>query len=159
VRLGQIGQWGAGATPPKDDFLLYSNGTIPWLTTGELNNSYVYDTKVKVTQKALEMCSLRLCNAGDILIAMYGATIGKVAIAGCQLTTNQACCACTLFYNYNLYLFWFLQANKKKFVEKGEGGAQPNISKDKILNALIPFPPFKEQLRIVTQIETLISKL
>lgn len=159
VRLGQIGSWGSGSTPSKGNMEYYKNGTIRWLTTGELNNGYVYDTKVKITEKALSQCSLRLCKPGDILIAMYGATIGKVAIAGCELTTNQACCACSLFYDFNKYLFWFLQANKQVFLEMGEGGAQPNISKEKILGTLIPLPPQKEQERIIEHLEKILSKI
>lgn len=159
VRLGQIGSWGSGSTPSKGNLEFYQNGSIPWLTTGELNNGYVYDTQTKITEKALRQCSLRLCKPGDVLIAMYGATIGKVAIAGCELTTNQACCACSLFYDFNKYLFWFLQANRQAFIEKSEGGAQPNISKEKIIKTLIPLPPLEEQQRIVIQIETILSKI
>lgn len=159
MRLGQIGSWGSGSTPSKGNLEYYNNGTIRWLTTGELNNGIINDTKIKITEKALSECSLRLCKIGDVLIAMYGATIGKVAIAGCDLTTNQACCACTLFYDYNRYLFWFLQANKQAFVEKSEGGAQPNISKEKIIKTLIPLPPLSEQKRIIIQIENIFSKI
>ena len=88
---------------------------------------------------------------------MYGATIGKVAIAGKEMTTNQeACCGCTPFI-YNKYLFYFLIASKNDFVRKGEGGAQPNISREKLVSHLIPLPPLKEQYRIVSKIEELAS--
>ena len=157
-RLGAIGSWGSGATPSKGHPEFYG-GSIPWLTTGELNESYVFDTKVKVTEKALACCSLRKCATGDVLIAMYGATIGKVAIAGCELTTNQACCACTPYYNYNKYLFYFLMSNKLNFIKMGEGGAQPNISKEKIVATLCPLPPLNEQRRIVYVVESLIPKI
>ena len=157
-RLGAIGSWGSGATPSKGHPEFYG-GSIPWLTTGELNESYVFDTKVKVTEKALACCSLRKCATGDVLIAMYGATIGKVAIAGCELTTNQACCACTPYYNYNKYLFYFLMSNKLNFIKMGEGGAQPNISKEKIIATLCPLPPHNEQRRIVEVVEFLIPKI
>ena len=157
-RLGTIGSWGSGATPSKGHPEFYG-GSIPWLTTGELNESYVFDTKVKVTEKALACCSLRKCATGDVLIAMYGATIGKVAIAGCELTTNQACCACTPYYNYNKYLFYFLMSNKLNFIKMGEGGAQPNISKEKIIATLCPLPPHNEQRRIVEVVESLIPKI
>ena len=156
--MGAIGSWGSGATPSKGHPEFYG-GSIPWLTTGELNESYVFDTKVKVTEKALACCSLRKCATGDVLIAMYGATIGKVAIAGCELTTNQACCACTPYYNYNKYLFYFLMSNKLNFIKMGEGGAQPNISKEKIVATLCPLPPLNEQRRIVYVVESLIPKI
>ena len=158
-RLGWIGEWGAGATPAKGNPEYYSNGTIPWLRTGELNNGYVYDSEIKVTSKALEKCSLRMCKVGDVLIAMYGATIGKVAIAGIELTTNQACCACTPLFLYNKYLLYYLMASKKTFIEMGEGGAQPNISREKIVAFPFPLPPLSEQHRIVARIENLLGRI
>ena len=158
VRMGQIGNWGAGSTPQRGDANYY-NGKILWLKTGELNNGIVYDTEEKVTQKAFQDCSLRMNKIGDVLIAMYGATIGKLAIVGKELTTNQACCGCTPFLIYNWYLFYFLMANRDSFIKKGEGGAQPNISRVKLVEHLIPLPPLKEQYRIVTQIEKLFEQL
>lgn len=152
-RLGEIGSWGSGATPAKGKPEYYTNGNIPWLRTGELNNDYVYDSEIKVTQAALDECSLRMCRKGDVLIAMYGATIGKVAIAGIELTTNQACCACTPLFIYNKYLMWYLMASKQAFIDLGEGGAQPNISREKIVVFPFALPPLAEQKRIVAKIE------
>ena len=158
VRMGQIGNWGAGSTPQRGDANYY-NGKILWLKTGELNNGIVYDTEEKVTQKAFQDCSLRMNKIGDVLIAMYGATIGKLAIVGKELATNQACCGCTPYLIYNWYLFYFLMASRDSFIKKGEGGAQPNISRVKLVEHLIPLPPLKEQYRIVTQIEKLFEQL
>ena len=155
IRLGDIGEWGAGATPAKGNPEFYSNGTIPWLKTGELNNGVVYKAETYITEKAFEKCSLRKCKEGDVLIAMYGATIGKLAIAGIPLTTNQACCACTPFIIYNKYLFYYLMACKKVFIEQGEGGAQPNISREKIVAFPFALPPLSEQRRIVEKLESL----
>ena len=150
-RMGSIGEWGAGATPAKGN-IEYYNGNILWLRTGELNNDVVYDTEIKVTEKALKECSLRLNKIGDVMIAMYGATIGKVAIVGKEMTTNQACCACTPIGIFNWYLFYFLMGSQLDFIKKGEGGAQPNISREKLIAHLIPVPPIEEQHRIVDQI-------
>ena len=151
-RMGSIGDWGAGATPAKGNTSYYG-GNILWLRTGELNNSIVNDTEIKITDKALKECSLRMNKAGDVLIAMYGATIGKVAIAGCELTTNQACCACTPIGIFNYYLFYFLMGSQVDFIKKGEGGAQPNISREKLVAHLMPIPPIQEQHRIVERIK------
>ena len=158
ARMGQIGDWGAGSTPQRGN-VNYYNGKILWLKTGELNNGIVYDTEEKITQKAFQDCSLRMNKIGDVLIAMYGATIGKLAIVGKELTTNQACCGCTPYLIYNWYLFYFLMASRDSFIKKGEGGAQPNISRVKLVEHLIPLPPLKEQYRIVTQIEKLFEQL
>ena len=154
-RMGCIGDWGAGATPAKGNPDYYG-GSILWLRTGELNNGIVNDSEIKITDKALQECSLRMNKIGDVLIAMYGATIGKVAIVGKELTTNQACCACTPFGIYNYYLFFFLMGSQIDFIKKGEGGAQPNISREKLISHLIPIPPLAEQHRIVEKIQYLL---
>ena len=154
-RMGSIGDWGAGATPAKSNPDYYG-GSILWLRTGELNNGIVYDSEIKVTKKALQECSLRMNRIGDVLIAMYGATIGKVAIVGKELTTNQACCACTSFGIYNYFLFYFLMGSQIDFIKKGEGGAQPNISREKLVSHLMPIPPLTEQYRIVEKIQYLL---
>ena len=154
-RMGSIGDWGAGATPAKSNPDYYG-GSILWLRTGELNNGIVYDSEIKVTKKALQECSLRMNRIGDVLIAMYGATIGKVAIVGKELTTNQACCACTPFGIYNYFLFFFLMGSQIDFIKKGEGGAQPNISREKLVSHLMPIPPLTEQYRIVEKIQYLL---
>ncbi len=154
-RMGCIGDWGAGATPAKGNSEYYG-GNILWLRTGELNNGVVYDTEIKITEKALRECSLRLNKVGDVLIAMYGATIGKVAIAGNEMTSNQACCACTPLGVFNYYLFYYLMGSQTGFVKKGEGGAQPNISREKLISHLMPIPPLNEQYRIVEQIQRIL---
>ncbi len=159
ARLGTIGDWGAGATPSRSNSEYY-NGNIPWIKTGELNDGYIYSSEETITEQALQKCSLRYNKIGDVLIAMYGATIGKLAIAGVELTTNQACCACTPYKGLsNIYLFYFLKEEKDRFIKLGAGGAQPNISREKIINYLIPIPPYNEQIRICNQIEIVLDKL
>jgi type I restriction-modification system, S subunit len=153
-RFGDVGDWGAGATPLRSNPEFFG-GRIPWLKTGELNYDVIFETEEYITEKALQECSLRLCSQGDILIAMYGATIGKLGIAGIELTTNQACCACTPILFYNMFLFYYLTASKQVFIEQGEGGAQPNISRIKLVSHLFPMPPLAEQQRIVAKIEEL----
>ena len=155
VRLGNIGDWGSGSTPAKGRSDYYG-GNVLWLRTGELNNGIVYDTEIKITEKALSECSFRLNKVGDVMIAMYGATIGKVAIAGKEMTTNQACCGCTPICIFNKYLFYFLMGSQEDFIKKGEGGAQPNISREKIVAHIMPLPPFEEQNRIVEKIESIL---
>lgn len=159
TRLNSIGEWKAGSTPSKTNVKYYKDGSIPWLLTGDLNNGIITDIPNKITNLALEETSVKLNPAGTILIAMYGATIGKLGILSYPATTNQACCACEVIQSfYNMYLFYFLMANKMNFIKQGEGGAQPNISREKIIKTFIPVPPLNEQYAIVNRLRQ-ITKL
>lgn len=156
ARLGSIGDWGSGATPSRTHPEYYG-GNIPWLKTGDLNDGYINSVPEFITDLALEKTSVRLNPIGSVLIAMYGATIGKLGILSIPATTNQACCACLPYSDfYNEYLFYFLMSQKQAFIKRGEGGAQPNISKEKIIGTLMPVPPVEEQHRIVKKLKILL---
>jgi type I restriction enzyme S subunit len=153
VRTGEIGSWGSGATPSRSHPEYYG-GNIPWLKTGDLNDGYIESVPESITKEGYEHSSVRLNPIGSVLIAMYGATIGKLGILKIKATTNQACCACIPFDNVeDRYIFYYLLSHRKQFIEQGAGGAQPNISKEKILETVFPLPPLAEQKRIVAKIE------
>ena len=156
--LGSIGNWQSGATPSRLQKEYYG-GIIPWLKTGDLNDGIITNIPEFITEKALAETSVKLNPSGSVLIAMYGATIGKVGILSFPATTNQACCACVDYKLEQMYLFYFLLANRENFIRMGGGGAQPNISKEKIINTVISLPPLKEQHRIVAKIEEIFAQL
>ena len=156
--LGSIGHWQSGATPSRLQKEYYG-GNIPWLKTGDLNDGIITNIPEFITEKALAETSVKLNPSGSVLIAMYGATIGKVGILSFPATTNQACCACVDYKLEQMYLFYFLLANRESFIRMGGGGAQPNISKEKIINTVISLPPLKEQHRIVAKIEEIFAQL
>ena len=137
----------------------YYGGNIPWLKTGDLNDGIIQSIPEYITEKALEETSVKLNPKGSILLAMYGATIGKIGILSIPATTNQACCACVDYHMDKMFLFYFLLANRENFVAMGGGGAQPNISKEKITHTNIGLPPLNEQHRIVAKIEELFAQL
>ncbi|MSS37035.1 restriction endonuclease subunit S [Clostridium porci] len=152
-RLDSIGNWQTGSTPSRRNDEYYG-GSIPWIKTGDLNNGYIIDIPEYITEKALNETAVKLIPAGTVLIAMYGATIGKVGITTCEATTNQACCACCNLYGVlSEYLFYYLQSQKENFINMAEGGAQPNISKEKIVATLIPVPPYEQQIQIINIIK------
>ena len=158
-RLGEVGFWQSGATPSRKN-PAYFDGDIPWLKTGDLNDGIVKWIPESITDLAMRETSARINPAGSVLIAMYGATIGKLGILCFPAATNQACCACSAFVGIEpKYLFYFLLGHRNKFVDSGSGGAQPNISKEKIVNTPIPLPPFAEQRRIVAAIEAAFEQL
>ena len=157
--LGDIGVWQAGGTPSRSN-KFYFGGNIPWLKTGDLNDNFIYEISESITEEAVTNSSAKINPTGSILIAMYGATIGKLGILTFPASTNQACCACIEYFAViQPYLFYFLLSHRPAFIAKGGGGAQPNISKEIIVNTVIPLPPIAEQQRIVAKIEELFSVL
>lgn len=158
TRLGEIGKWQAGGTPNRSNKEYYT-GNIPWLKTGDLNDGNIVEIPESITEEAVNNSSAKLNPVGSVLIAMYGATIGKLGILTFPATTNQACCACVEFNGIiPKYLFYLLLSERDNFIAKGGGGAQPNISKDIIVKTIIPIPPIAEQHRIVLQIEKIFKE-
>lgn len=157
IRVGSLGDWGAGATPLRS-ISSYYGGSMPWFKSGELVADFIDTAEESVTDLALKECSLRLNQPGDVLLAMYGATIGKASILNVAGTTNQAVCACTPNGSiFNRYLLLMLKAMKANFVGQGAGGAQPNISREKIIATLTALPPLAEQHRIVAKVDELMA--
>ena len=158
TRLGNVGDWGAGSTPSRANTDFFE-GDVTWLKSGELNdNRHLLGSEETITQLALDSCSFRVNRPGDVLIAMYGATIGKLAILAESAVTNQAVCGCTPFQGVlSDLLFLFLLSQRSTFRRSSEGGAQPNISKVKIVAVPFPLPPFAEQHRIVAKVDELMA--
>lgn len=159
TRMQEIAQWGSGGTPSRK-VSEYYNGDIYWVKTGELNDDYIFKTEEHITQEAISHSSAKIYPTDTVVIAMYGATIGKVGILGIPAATNQACaCAIVKPSTDYKYLFYYAQSQKDDFIKKGKGGAQPNISQEIIKFHQFPLPPLAEQHRIVDRIESLFAKL
>ena len=94
-----------GGTPSCEIKEFY-NGSIPWVTTGELNDGDIYDTSEHISESALQNSSAKVFPSGTLLMAMYGATIGKLGITQVDAATNQACCAIFLKEYEQKYVFY-----------------------------------------------------
>jgi type I restriction enzyme S subunit len=127
-KLGEICFTTSGGTPSRK-IGSYYEGTIPWVKSGELEKGTIIKTEEYITQDAIKSSSAKIFPKGTLLIALYGATIGKLGFLGVDAATNQAVCG--IFQNEIvdlLFLKHFLFFNKRKLVEQSAGGAQPNIS-------------------------------
>ena len=163
-RIMDLCKIGSGGTPSRGHREYY-NGNIPWVKTGELDNNILSDTEEKITPEAMSNSSAKLYPKGCIIIAMYGATIGKTAKLGIEATTNQACAVLHDFDDALInvdYLWYYLQTQTNKFKELAYGGAQPNINAGIVSEYLVPLPTLDIQESIVKhtqQIKAEIIKL
>ena len=158
-KLGEICLTTSGGTPNRGNSRFYQ-GNIPWVKSGELDKGLILDTEEKISEEAIKNSSAKIFPKGTLLIALYGATIGKLAFLGIDAATNQAICG--IFKNEKIeskYLYHFLFYKKPSLVKQGIGGAQPNINQGILKNLNIPLPPLPEQQAIVAKIEALLSEL
>lgn len=151
VQIKEFCHVGAGGTPSRAEQSRYFElGKIPWVKSGELRENLIIDTEEHVTEVALRESNLRLVPAGALLVAMYGATVGRLGVLGVTATTNQAVChiipdpriAITRF------LFHYLRHQVPSLIARSVGGAQPNISQGVIRDLAITLPGLEEQRRI-----------
>jgi type I restriction enzyme S subunit len=125
-----------------------------------LNKGLIKDTEENISEEAIKNSSAKIFPKGTLLIALYGATIGKLAFLGVDAATNQAVCG--IYKNEKIdsnYLYYYLFSKKPSLVKQGIGGAQPNISQGILKNLELPIPPLPEQQAIVSKIEELLSDL
>ncbi len=158
-RLGDIYNTTSGGTPSRRNPEFY-NGSIPWVKSGELESNIILDTEEKITEEAIKNSSAKVFPKGTLLIALYGATIGKLAKLGIDAATNQAVCGIFENDEHDIqYLYWFLYHKRRDLINAGIGGAQPNISQTILKNLHIPLPGKQQQQAIVSKLEELFSKL
>jgi restriction endonuclease S subunit len=150
LAIGDFCRTGSGGTPSRKKANRYFGGNIPWVKSGELREGMITETEETITQLAVIESSAKFIPKGALLVAMYGATIGRVAKLGIDATSNQA--VCHILPDESLadmqYMFYALQAQVPHWLGKGVGGAQPNISQEIIKNTVLPLPPLEEQRRI-----------
>ncbi len=142
-----------GGTPSRTN-LAYFRGGIPWIKISDMPDlDYVHHTEEKITQAGLDSCNAKMLPKGTVLIALYGASIGKVSILGIQACTNQAIAALQVDTSRILseYLMYYLHTQKPYYLQKGRGVAQKNINTDIMKSIKIPVPPLQNQRELVAR--------
>lgn len=129
----------SGGTP-KRSVTEYWNGSINWLTSSEVKNPIVYESKEKISHLGLKESSAKMWPAGTTVIAMYGATAGAVCLLAEPMTTNQACCGLIPRPETRLFLFLYVQFESKNLASKATGSAQQNLNKGLVATHKIIIP-------------------
>lgn len=152
----------SGGTPRSNNATYYG-GDIPWLRTQEVNFSDIWDTEVKITKEGMDASSAKYIPANCVIIAMYGATVGRVGINKIPLTTNQACANIEVDENIALYRYVFhYLSSQYEYIRSLGAGSQTNINARIVKGLKIPIPPLSEQQRIVSildKFDTLTSSI
>jgi type I restriction enzyme S subunit len=146
---------GSGTTPKSTNQDYYFNGDFNWLQTGDLTDNLIFRTSKKITQKALnDYSTLNFYPLESIVIAMYGATIGKMGLLKIETTTNQACCVLAKPNNvFSEFVFYWFRSIKKHIISLSYGGGQPNINQEQIRNLRIQLPLLEEQTKIANYLD------
>lgn len=153
---------GSGTTPKGDLYYTDESNGIPWINSGDLNYGFLTKCNKYITEKALnDISTLKKYPINTLMIAMYGASIGKYAISHIEGCTNQACCALYgIKDELNLtYASYLMGPCKQKWIEESFGGTQPNISAEKIKQTWLPLPPLPEQQEIVTYLDSKVANI
>lgn len=160
LTLGELGKWGSGGTP-KSGRVEYYGGAIPWVRSGDLSDGPIVSHAVTITDAGLANSSAKLVPKEAVLLAMYGATIGRVGLTTYPVTTNQAVASlqCDQSIILPSFAFWLLRSLKPAFVGAGQGGAQPNISQTIIKSWPAIVPPLDKQDQIVRGLERAFSDI
>lgn len=159
VKLHELGAWGSGGTPSKGNAAYYQ-GNVPWAVIGDLNDDLLIETANKISAAGLANSSAKLIPAGALLIAMYG-SIGKLAIAGIECSTNQAIAFCIVDNEIidTKYIFYALKWARSELVKLGQGASQQNISQTILKSFEVPLAPKTEQTRIAAKLEELLAQV
>src|SRR5690554_1556967 len=159
-KLGQIAKTYAGGTPLRSNPLYY-NGNIPWVKSGEVDNPNIYETEESVTELAIKETATRFIEKNSVLIALYGATAGKVGRLRVRACSNQAVLAVnTIDENAdNDFIYYYLKLSAEALIKMSQGSGQPNLSKGIIDKLLVKFPPLPEQQKIAEILSTVDEKI
>ena len=150
---------GSGTTPSGD---YYYGGGVPWVMTGDLNDCDITETKRTVTPAAIEKVSaLRMFPPGSLLVAMYGATIGKTGILTMEACTNQACCVLAECIDSSSISLLQATVNlaRPHLIEQSYGGGQPNINAEIVRSLKVPIPPLSEQIAIAEYLDKTTTRI
>jgi type I restriction enzyme S subunit len=158
--IGDLFETYSGGTPTKSNKEYYEGGSIPWLRSGEVCKKEITETEMYITEKGLKESSAKYYPENTVVVAMYGATAAQVGILRIKSTSNQAVCGILPHKDFmSEFVYYWFSSIEDKLAAQAQGGAQPNISQQKIKKVEIPMFSKSEQQSIVTTLDSLKSKV
>ena len=159
-KIGEIFKTYSGGTPTKSNKDYYEGGMIPWIRSGEVCEEYITDSEMCITEKGMNNSSAKYYPVNTVLVAMYGATAAQVGILKFKATSNQAVCGILPHKDFvpEFVYYWFTKI-QDELAAQAQGGAQPNISQEKIKRVSIPVIPVGEQQTIISHLDALSANI
>ena len=156
-RIKEVVATTSGGTPSRGHAEYYRDGSFFWIKTKELDDGFIFETEELISEEAVNKSSAKILKTGSIILAMYGATIGKLGITTTEMTCNQACCVFDMstFKNGTEFLFCWLLEHRNFLIHQGKGAAQPNLSQEMIKNFEIILP----DIQILEKFSSITSEL
>ena len=160
VKIKDVAQTYSGGTPTSTNSEYYDGGNIPWINSGELNNPIITSTTNYITEEGLNNSSAKLYPQDTVLVALYGATAGKVSLLSFEACSNQAVCGVILHNKImTTYIRYYLSSLYEHFITLSSGSARDNISQDTIKNTILPIPQEKILKEYSDAVTPIMSKI
>ena len=160
AKIKDVAQTYSGGTPTSTNSEYYDGGNIPWINSGELNNPIITSTTNYITEEGLNNSSAKLYPQDTVLVALYGATAGKVSLLSFEACSNQAVCG-VIPHNkiMTTYIRYYLSSLYEHFITLSSGSARDNISQDTIKNTILPIPQEKILKEYSDAVTPIMSKI
>ena len=160
AKIKDVAQTYSGGTPTSTNSEYYDGGDIPWINSGELNNPIITSTTNYITEEGLNNSSAKLYPQDTVLVALYGATAGKVSLLSFEACSNQAVCGVIPKNKImTTYIRYYLSSLYEHFITLSSGSARDNISQDTIKNTILPIPQGKILKEFSDAVAPIISKI
>ena len=155
IKIADFAEVITGGTPSTSNPEYWENGDVPWLQSGACQNDVITGCDTFITQKGLENSAAKMMKPDSVLIALTGATTGKVGYLTFEACANQSVTGIQPNERFvSKYLYYYLRGIRKKILDDSYGGAQKHISQGYVKNIEVPLGSIEEQKTITKLLES-----
>ena len=153
TKIGDNSDSSAGGTPSRLNYLYWGNGTVPWISSGEIKNNLILTSREKITELGLKKSAAKIFPKGSILLAItgQGKTRGRTGLLGIDSSTNQSVVGIKTHDGVsNYYLWYYLQNQYNRLRSISQGSNQGGLNLKLINNYKVFLPLLHEQQKIAS---------